>query len=89
MLQRNSSQPCYYVCLSPLLVVMRTGSQRRINLSENLFCGSRPRYMYILQGMVVFFPLAKEHSINACCFSQLCLLTSIWARLCGAKERQL
>lgn len=49
MLQRNSSQPCYYVCLSPLLLVMRTGSQRRINLSEDLFTGSRPLYMCVLK----------------------------------------
>lgn len=57
MLQRSSSQPCYYVRLSPLLLVMRTGSQRKINLSEDLFTGSRPRYMYILQndnGMISY-----------------------------------
>lgn len=45
MLQRNSSAPCYYVCLSPLLLVMRTGSQRRNNLSEDVFTGSRPYYI--------------------------------------------
>lgn len=49
MLQRNSSTPCYYVCLSPLLLIMRTGSQRRNNLSEDLFAGSRPHY--ILENM--------------------------------------
>lgn len=45
MLQRNSGAPCYYVCLSPLPLVMRTGSQRRNNLSEDLFTGSRPHYI--------------------------------------------
>lgn len=44
MLQRNSSTPCYYVCLSPLLLVMRTGSQRRNNLSDDLLAGSRLYY---------------------------------------------
>lgn len=44
MLQRNSGTPCYYVCLSPLLLVMRTGSQRRNNLSDDLLAGSRLYY---------------------------------------------
>lgn len=51
MLQRNSSRPCYYVCLSPPLHVMKTGSQRRINLSEDVSTGSRPHCVYTLRKM--------------------------------------
>lgn len=42
MLQRNSGTPCYYVRLSLPPLIMRTGSQRRNNLSEDSFAGSRP-----------------------------------------------
>lgn len=45
MVQRNSSVPCYYIRLSPLLLVMRTGSQSRNNLSEDC---------WLIQGLVAF-----------------------------------
>lgn len=39
MFQRNSSRPCYYVCLTSLRLVMRTGSQGGINPSEDSLTG--------------------------------------------------
>lgn len=62
MLQRNSSTPCYYVCLSPLLLVMRTGSQRRNNLSDDFLTGSR--LYYILLVFLVFVEQAFDPEVG-------------------------
>lgn len=46
MLQRNSgAAQLLCVCVSLLLLVMRTGSQGRKNLSEDLFTSPRPHYI--------------------------------------------